>query len=231
MEANLIALSAKWQDTEAYHKEIHDTFCDNVNKVMPLRAHRDYVESKTWGFGERSFWWLWKIICDELPKNPYLLEIGVFRGATLSVWRMLSKDAFIAGITPLNSNGGYWESNYDADIKTIHDDFGLHQPVIIQAYSNENIATEWAKDKEWDLIYLDGSHEYEDILFDLNTYSEMIKVGGYLVIDDCNSEMSMPHGYFQGHQQVTDAKLKWLSTGPPFEFICSVKHISLFKRV
>lgn len=228
---NLIELKDNWQDTPEYHQLVHDSFCLMVNADEKLKSHRDFIEANVFGFGERSFHWLWKLICNELPKNPNLLEIGVFRGATLSLWRQLREDAFIAGISPLSSEGGYWESDYDADVKKIHCEFGLHQPVIVQEYSNSATAIGYAKDKEWDLIYVDGDHSREGALFDINTYSHMVKVGGYLVIDDCNSNMKMPFGYFQGHQAVTDAKLEWLNTNPPFEFVCSVVHISVFKRI
>lgn len=227
---NLTYLKTNWVDLPEYHKHIHESFCDSVNNHLPVRAHRDYVEAKIWGFGERSFHWLWKIIFDELPENPNTLEIGVFRGATLSLWRMLRKDALICGITPLSSDGGYWDSDYANDIKKIHADFRLDEPIIIQEYSNSQIAVEYAKEKTWDLIYVDGSHRFEDAIFDLNIYSKFIKVGGYLVIDDCNVEMNLWDGAFRGHQQVTDAKLEWLKENPPFEFICSVVHISVFKR-
>lgn len=228
---NLAEFKMNWRGDPEYHKNIHESFIANVNASPRLCANRDYIEKNVWGFGERSFWWLWKLICDELPKNPNMLEIGVFRGGNLSLWRLLCNDAFIAGITPLSSEGGYWDSDYDADIKKIHHDMGLHQPVIVQAYSNDETAIEWAKDKIWDVIYVDGSHTFKDALFDLNTYTPMIKTGGYLIIDDCNTEMNMPFGFFQGHQEVTDAKLEWLRSIPPFEFICSVVHISVFKRI
>lgn len=230
----LTELKNQWQDTPESHQHIHELFTSLVNKDEQLNAHRTWVEQNVWGFGERSFWWLWKLICEELPeKCPAMLEIGVFRAATLSLWQILKPDAFTVGITPLDTSGGVWESDYAKDIVTIFKQFNIPEPpTIIPFSSHEKIAIYRAKRyTEYSVVYLDGDHSFEGTLADLNDYAPMVKQGGYLVIDDCNNDMNMPFGYFTGIQTVTDAKTEWLSSnGSDWEFICSVVHISVFKR-
>lgn len=224
-------LKSTWQDTADYHKDNHEFFCQFVNDDPLLDAHRTYVEQHIWGFGERSFWYLWKLIMDALPEEPKILEIGVFRGATLSLWGLLNSNAEIYGITPLDTSGDVWESDYAADIKKIHDDFDLAQPIIIKGKSQEANVISQAKGK-YDLVYIDGLHTYEGCLADLENYAPMVKKEGYLVIDDANTDMSMPWGYFQGIFDVTEAKKTWFSkTNGEWEFVCSVVHIAVYRRV
>lgn len=226
----LTDLKNNWEDTEIFHKTIHEHFIDEVNADLKLKEHRDWVEQNIFGFGERSFWWLWKILLDEVPKNARILEIGVFRGATLSVWKLMREDVEIFGITPLDTSGGVWESDYESDICKIHDTFGLPYPKIINGRSQQVVSLASIQG-DYDIIYIDGDHSFEGALSDLTNYSLMVKNGGFLVIDDSNCEMHMPFGFFQGIQSVTDAKLEWLKTQTDFEFVASVVHISVFRRV
>lgn len=229
---NLKTLTNNWEDTPEYHKTINESFHSNVTIFSPdLKAHRDFVEHNAHGFGERSFWWLWKILLDSLGEHPALCEIGVYKGATLSVWRLLRPDAYIFGITPLDGTGIGIETDYLGEIRRIHDEFKQPMPTIYKGLSDAPDVVAKVAAILYDVMYVDGGHSYETALFDLTTYSEMVKKGGYLVVDDCNNEMNMEFGMFQGIASVTDAKIAWLSTNPPFEFVCSVVHISVYRRV
>lgn len=222
-------LKSEWQDTEVFHKTIHEHFTELVNNDPELDAHRTYVESRVYGMGERSFWWLWKLLLDTLPESPKLLEVGVFKGATLSLWKLLCKDAEVFGVTPLDGRGTGWVGeDYFAHITKIHSDFGLDMPYLIIGGSEEPGVIAQAKG-EYDVVYVDGDHSEEGALSDLNNYSKYVKAGGYLVIDDCCCDFHMPWGYFQGIQPVQDAFEKWDKTG--FEFVCSVVHLRVMRRV
>lgn len=225
-------LKDSWVDTPEFHHHVNTGFAALTTQDEALNAHRSFVEANAFGFGERSFAWLWKLVLQELPDNPKLLEIGVFKGQTISLWKMLKPKAKVYGITPLNSAGGVWESDYAADIKHIHERFGLDQPTIIKEYSQDEAAIEGAKKyAPFDVVYVDGGHTYEIAHDDLTNYAPMVKKGGYLVVDDAANHLSMPFGYFQGINSVTDALLGWQRTTEDFEFICNVVHLMVFKRV
>lgn len=230
---NLTTLQQLWLDTPQSHAHTHEMFVELVNKDSELDAHRTYVETKVFGMGERSFWWLWKLICEELPESSSLLEVGVFKAATMSLWKLLRPDADVYGVTPLDGRGTGWtEDDYAAHIRNIHNDFGLGQPVLYVGGSEEpEMIHKASMSAPYDVVYVDGGHSYETALSDLLNYSILVRDGGYLVIDDCNCEMKMPWGYFQGIQDVCDAKRKWLDVeGHGWEFIFSVVHISVFRR-
>lgn len=229
-------LKESWQDTTEAHRHINDLFVQLVNNDEQLDAHRTFVEKNAFGFGERSFGYLWDLLVQEMPEDFSFCEVGVFRFQIVSLVKLLAdrqgKSVQRYCVTPLSPIGIGWESDYAADGERIHDEFGLEKDYIVyKGLSNdEEVVKQATLTAPYDLTYVDGSHSLEDCYFDLVTYGGMVKSGGYLIIDDCNTEMSMPFGFFQGIAEVTQAKQAWLATNPPFEFVCSVVHISVFRR-
>jgi len=227
-----------WENTPYFHKATHDNFVQNTNADDFLNEHRTYIEQNILGFGERSFQFLWKLIVDEMPSDFSFIEIGVFKGQILSLIQVLAsrtgRSVKRYGVTPLDTSGDMWESDYEADIARLHDYFFIpkdytlyvgssHDPVIIEkAYQTS----------PYDILYVDGDHSYEGALADLNYYAPFVKRGGFLVIDDCNNDLNFPSsGFFCGIQPVTDAKIKWLEqNGDDWEFYGNVVHISVYKR-
>lgn len=226
-------LKNNWVDIPEYHARIHESFIENVNSDESLCVHRDFVQNNVWGFGERSFWWMWKLLCDELPKGFSFCEIGVFKGATLSVIKLLRPDANVFGITPLDSSGIDWEDDYRQRIHDIFDRFNNGKyPHIFHGRSDNDKVVEAATMLKYDVVYVDGDHSYEGALFDLNTYSPQVKSGGCLVIDDAACRTSQPWGYFQGIQDVSDALEAWEQTpiAKDFEWQFNVVHLMVYKR-
>jgi hypothetical protein len=190
------------------HLELHNYYCQKTNEVPELKALRDFVEQKAFGFGERSFYWMWKLIVDELPDHFSLLEIGVFRGQTLALVQMLAqlagKTCSVYGVTPLDTTDGHWESDYKSDIHFLHNYFALNQPTIIEGLSTEPEIIESVKVlKSFDVVYIDGGHTYDVAKSDIIEYAPLAKQ--YLVIDDCCNDLDIPFGMFPGIQSVTDA--------------------------
>lgn len=234
---NLSDLKAEWEDSEIFHKTIHESFTANVEGVEWLNSHRDWVAQNIFGFGEKSFHWLWKLIVDEMPSEFKFIEIGVFRGQILSLIKMLAsakgKKVDRYGVTPLDNSGGVWESDYEADIKLLHDTFFI--PTDYQLYVGSSldpniIAQAWVTAR-YDIVYVDGDHSYDGALSDLINYGAMVKPGGYLVIDDACCDMKMPFGFFQGIQTVTDATLEYMAGhGSQWEFYGNVMHVRIYRR-
>src|SRR6266446_6138178 len=56
----------------------------------PIREHRRYFTQNRRGFGEDAFHAMWFLLFQELrPKRA--LEIGVYRGQTITLWKLLSR--------------------------------------------------------------------------------------------------------------------------------------------
>jgi hypothetical protein len=231
----LSELKSNYTDTPEFHKHVHELFIELVNGTWGLNDHRTYVENNVFGMGERSFWWVWKLILEELPANPKLLEIGVFKAASLSLWKMLREDAQVFGVTPLDGRGTGWtEDDYWAHIQKIHNDFGLPYPKLFIGGSEEPEMIQLSLDSgPYDVIYVDGNHSHNGALSDLNNYSPMVKSGGWLIVDDAACRTSQPFGYFQGISSVCDALEEWESTeiAKEFDFQFNVVHLMCYKRI
>ena len=240
---SLRQLQKEWKDTPEHHQLVHESFCALTNADPRLKAHRDWVEQNVFGFGERSFHWMWKLIVDELPQDFAFMEIGVFRGQVLSLVELLAarmgKRAERVAVTPLSSVDGHWESNYAADIARIHIQFGLSGKfALVQALSTDREAIKCsrriARDLGgFDVLYIDGGHAYETARSDILHYLPLVKAGGLLVIDDSASSLHMPFGYFQGIADVSRATDELLPPATPsreWEFLFSVVHNRVWRR-
>lgn len=232
-------VKAFWQNDIEVQKQLNEGFVARTNSVDELNAHRTWVEQNIFGFGERAFPWLWYLVVKELPKSFTFMEIGVFKGQTLSLVKLLAnmqkKKADRYGITPLSSEGGVWESDYRRDIETIHDQFNLKKDYILLVGLSEDPAIiEQTQKLPLDVLYIDGGHEERHITNDIEQYSGLVKVGGFMVIDDCCNSFRMPFGYFQGIQAVTnvvDAKLPPVTPSEEWEFVFSVVHNRVYRKL
>jgi cephalosporin hydroxylase len=152
---------------------------------------------------------MWWVIFQELrPRSA--LEIGVYRGQVLSLWGVLADlmgDRCEAwGVSPLDSSGDnvsdYQTSiDYEWDIAQHFRRFDLGTPNLIKAYSQDTDARAFVRSRGWDLIYVDGSHDLDDVVADLNLCTEALREGGILVVDDASlySDFRPPRFSFKGH--------------------------------
>ena len=95
-------------NNEDINNQIYDNFTNRTDSIAYLKNHRDFIESKNLGFGDRAFTYMWFLILNYVKDknlNGNLLEIGVFKGQIISLWSLISKqidlDSNIIGITPL----------------------------------------------------------------------------------------------------------------------------------
>lgn len=228
-----------WQDNEFFAKELNEGFIERVNAIDQLKDHRTFVEQHIFGFGERSFHWMWNLIIQEMPKEFTFLEIGVFKGQTLSLCRLLAdmqdKKVKRYGVTPLSTEGGMWESDYDRDIKLLHDTFSLEKDyTVLKGLSEEPEIIKEADKLKLDVLYIDGGHEERHITNDIVNYAHLVKPGGYMVIDDCCNTFQQPWGYFCGIEAVTkvvDEMLPPNTQNSEWQFCFSVVHNRIYKKL
>jgi hypothetical protein len=157
-----------------------------------IRAHRLYFRKNRRGFGENPFHVMWFLLLREFKPSNFL-EIGVFRGQTISLAalcaRLLNLRCEVYGISPFSSAGDS-VSRYRTDVDYFEDTlanfnhFGLVRPHLLRAYSTEDAAAELVSSKAWDMIYIDGNHDYEVARKDWELCSRHTKQGGLIVLDD-----------------------------------------------
>jgi hypothetical protein len=159
---------------------------------VELRDHRSYFAQDGRGFGEDAFHVMWFLLFRELnPRN--FLEIGVFRGQTLSLATVLSRmhhlPTVVCGISPFSSAGDS-VSRYRANVDFLQDTlknfahFNLATPELVRSFSTDPEAERFIASKEWELIYIDGNHDYEIVRKDWEICSRHLKLGGVIVLDD-----------------------------------------------
>jgi hypothetical protein len=137
---------------------------------------------------------MWWLIFNRFKPQSFL-EIGVYRGQTISLasflQRQLSISGTVAGVSPFTAAGDS-VSRYKGGIDYLEDTkanfahFRLPEPMLFPAYSTAPEAVEFIRSRLWDCIYIDGNHEYEVALSDWKVCAENVKLGGLVVLDDAS---------------------------------------------
>ena len=218
------------------YKYMHNFFENECPKE--IKMHRSYFNTESRGFGEDAFHAMWLMLLNEYkPKS--CLEIGVYRGQIITLWGLIAKlkniEIDIHGISPFSSSGdtnSTYLSNidyYDDTINSVNF-FGLPQPSFLRSLSTEPIAKAYIKSKSWDLIYIDGSHDYEVVLSDYTLSVENLSIGGILVMDDSSLYTDYePHSAsFAGHPG--PSKVATERAMNELRFLGGVGHNNVFQK-
>jgi hypothetical protein len=208
----------------------------NSYDILPdeIKEHRKYfVDGR--GFGEDAFHAMWYYIFKNYrPQN--VLEIGIYRGQTLSLFQLLS-DHFnigsnVVGISPLTAAGdsksNYIELDYEKDILVNFDKFNLKHPKLVKSFSNHGPARYEIKSSTWDLIYIDGCHDYDIVLVDYYNCVDALNQQGILVLDDSSlyEDFNYP-GSFKGHEGPSKVVRDFIQ--PELDNFLAVGHNNCFR--
>ena len=201
-----------------------------------LRRHRSYFAQQRRGFGEDAFHALWFLLMREF-RPQRCLEIGVYRGQVISLWGLLAAKlgyaAEVHGISPFSALGDgvsrYPQGiDYEQDVLANHDACGVRRPTLLRALSSDRAARDHIACRAWDLIYIDGSHDYESALADYTLCRDSLTDRGLLVMDDSSlyTDFRPPKFSFAGHpgpsRIVQERAMRELS------FLAGVGHNNVF---
>lgn len=228
-----------WVNTEDWHKLTNEAFALMIDNPLSKNMRRlcelrNYVEQNAYGFGERSFMSLWYILMDKLPQENKCLEIGVFRGQSLAALAMsaeiLGKNAHITGVSLFEKGINIdWDFS-EQDTLHLFKEHGISTDNLRLVKGNSaDLDIVVAADDAYDLVYVDGDHSYNGALLDLQNYAPMVKKGGFLVVDDCCTDLKIPFGMFGGVETVTSALNDFLTD--EWKFLFSVVHIKVYQRL
>lgn len=203
-----------------------------------LKEHRDYFSKDKRGFGEDAFHSMWYFIFNEF-KPKQVLEIGVYRGQTISLFSLLaSKFGFVSeihGISPFSSAGDevsvYLKNlDYENDVKTNFNYFKLPFPILHKGFSTDKEMIKIIESTQWDLIYIDGNHDYEVAKHDFNFCSKNVKKGGLIVLDDASLNTEYKPAFYSTAGHPGPSKVASEIDMNSFEEILSVGHNRVFKK-
>jgi len=158
----------------------------------PLREHRRYFNESCRGFGEDAFHAMWYLLFQEFrPRQA--LEIGVYRGQVVTLWKLLSRHldfhCEVGGVSPFTAAGDsvscYADQvDYFEDLQLNHRYFGLPMPTVCRQLSTAPEAKEFIARRAWDIMYIDGNHDYEIARQDWAACSQALAPKGIIVLDD-----------------------------------------------
>ncbi len=178
------------RDPNSYYLRSFQDF----HRILPetLRRHRGYFRENGRGFGEDAFHVMWWRLFRRYRPASFL-EIGVYRGQVISLIALLAKleglSCRVTGISPFSSEGDA-VSTYRGDLDYLEDTlshFRIHQlpdPELIKARSTDREALAVIGSSSWDMIYIDGNHDYGIAAADWRACSAAVKPGGLIVLDD-----------------------------------------------
>jgi hypothetical protein len=192
--------------TEFYERCFHYF---HTRLPAPLREHRTYFETGGRGFGERAFHVMWFLLFREFAPESFL-EIGVFRGQTLSLAALLTRHfklhSFTQGISPFSPAGDAVskyrrEVDYYGDTLKNFAHFSLPAPALLKAFSTDEAAARLIASRDWSCIYIDGNHDYEIVRQDWDLCAAHLRSGGLMVLDDSglNTKYAPPIFATAGH--------------------------------
>jgi hypothetical protein len=206
----------------------------------PLRNHRIFFETGRRGFGERSFHAMWFLLFREFAPESFL-EIGVFRGQTLSLAALLARElrfrCFTQGISPF-SPAGDAVSTYSDDVDYYRDTlqnfahFRLPVPALLRAYSTDEAAAQLIASRDWSCIYIDGNHDYEIARQDWELCSAHLQPGGLIVLDDSGLTTSyVPYANLATGGHPGPSRLAQEIDRARFREILQVGHNRVFQKI
>lgn len=212
----------------------------DFHRLLPkeLRDHRAYFSINRRGFGEDAFHTMWWRLFHEFKPKSFL-EIGVYRGQVISLIALLSQqegiDCKTTGISPFTSVGDSvskyrGDLDYHFDTLSHFEHFRLPKPNLVQAYSTDEKALEAIASCKWDIIYIDGNHDYEIVAKDWDACSKAVKIGGLVILDDSGlSTLYRPPSFATGGHP-GPSRLAAEIDSSVFQEILQVGHNRVFQR-
>lgn len=236
--------SSEWVNTEEYNANIYKKFGIEVDNHECLTLHCNVITEHKLAFGEKPFLYLWPLIVSQIPDEGKFLEIGVYKGSILALTQLcakeLGKSITSYGLTPLSNVGDkystYIDSDYGYDISFLFHKLNLdiENTIIIPGLSTDNDVKLVAQQQgPYDAIYVDGGHDYETVINDIELTDKMLKSGGLLIMDDASSllNLSKNHPGFPGHIDVALAIRDDLDKRVNYKHIFACGHNRVWKKL
>lgn len=116
----------------------------------------------------------------ELSKNPTIVEIGSYEGESTEIFAQEFPFATIYAIDP-------WINGYDDNDPTskvnminVENQFDMRTKYYKNIIKIKDFSLNVNTVDEIDMVYIDGSHKYEDVKADILYWKSKMKVGGII---------------------------------------------------
>jgi glycosyltransferase involved in cell wall biosynthesis len=122
------------------------------------------------------------LIDENVNKNDVICEVGSFEGVSSELFSIYCKELYCVD---------YWDIKEDVNIPIAEERFNnmikKHKNIKKIKKSSEEAVKDF-ENEYFDLVYIDASHEYEDVKKDILNWSPKIKNGGILSGHDYNMD-------------------------------------------
>lgn len=213
--------------------------CFHQRLPAELREHRAYFCQERRGFNEDAMHVMWHLLFQEYKPSSFL-EIGVYRGQTISLAALLARvnalTCSVQGISPFTAAGDA-VSKYRDDVDYLKDTlqhfehFKLPRPALLKAFSTDAAATALIRSTAWEMIYIDGNHDYDVARQDWEVCSQSAKAGGIIVLDDSNLNASYRPPVFATAGHPGPTRLAGEIDRKKFREILQVGHNRVFQKL
>jgi predicted O-methyltransferase YrrM len=183
--------STFWRRLPNYHPAILSTAFTTA--IRSNRIFRDFPEKSEIFSGSRfqasgvtsghPFWL--NAFKDSRASIEKVLEIGAFEGQTTVFLAWLFPQTQITCIDPWRNYNEV--SSGMTDVKAVFDGNTKHfgnRLRAIQGFSSDELPKLLAAGEQFDIIFIDGSHYYGDVVIDSQLSWRLLKLGGVLIWDD-----------------------------------------------
>ena len=152
----------------------------------------------------------------------------------------LNKSFYSFGLTPLSNVGDkysiYKKGDYSKDISFLFHKLSLtlDNISIIKGLSTDNIVKEAAKKEgPFDAIYIDGGHDYDTVINDIDFSDLILKPGGLLIMDDASYLLNLNSrpNRFSGHPEVAYAINDNLAKRANYKHLFACGHNRVWKKI
>jgi predicted O-methyltransferase YrrM len=147
------------------------------------------------GWVNPGFCECFKVVANEFS-SPFVIEVGTYKGASAVIMADTIKEGKILCVDTWLGAPEFWTHVRDMakvnGYPTIFYKFtknvkklGLHNIITPFPISSQQASDVLKTYKvQADIIYIDGSHEYDAVLSDLKAWWPILKDGGYMIGDD-----------------------------------------------
>ena len=111
MNGTLKTWTSQYRNTADTNDHVFEKFTTLTDTIDFLKEHKDFVEANDWGMGFRAFPYLWLLILADCNRRFGVfsaMEIGVFKGQTISLWGLIARqrgfEIDISAISPFSGN-------------------------------------------------------------------------------------------------------------------------------
>jgi hypothetical protein len=244
LQEDFTKFSTEWENTSYYNKFIYEYFDTQVDKYDFLQKHCSVISDASLGYGEKPFRYLWLLVVSQMPHSGKFLEIGVYKGSIIALSQMISvelgMDIQTYGITPLAAVGDkystYSNDDYDYAVSYVYHKLGvpLDNTNIIQGLSTDESVKNSARiNGPYDVVYIDGGHDYDTVVNDILLCNDILKPGGLLVMDDASSLLNIgnSHPGFAGHMDVACAIRDRIDVDNNYVHLFACGHNRVWKKI